>query len=522
MLAVDTVLSEAQARIASLEQTVAQLEQALAERDGLIAGQKEVIGNLRELLDQTRRLLYDKGNERYTDPDALPPALLESLFADLFPQGEEVVLEEEAETVEIPRHTRRKKRKKGKGIQCSEDVPVEVVILEPEGSLDGWKKIGEVRSEKFERVPGYWKKVVTIRPKYAKEGDEDAGIRIAPAPKSVVPGCSAGPELLAHIAGQKFLDHMPLYRQVQRFRREGVEIAVSTTADWMRILGEHLRPLFDLMVAEILDSGYIQADETRIPSQQGRNNGRNHQSYWWVYFAPILNLVAVTYSESRREETLHTFLKGYQGALQSDGYIAYENLEGHPDIELHGCWAHVRRKFRYLTKSDPDTAKPMLAAIKLLYAVERRLREAGSSPEERVRVRQAQSVPILNAILKVLDDAKALPRSALRRAGEYTTKRWEKLTRFTEDGRIEIDNNLVENAIRPLALGRKNYLFVGSHRAGRATAVLYTLFGTCKRHGVNPEKWLVDVLKRIGDQPQEQLSELLPHRWSPLEEEAPP
>ena len=533
MLSLITALNNAQAlnerqaqeaaayrlKLEEVRASKAQLEQALAARDSKIAELEARVFALDAQLNELNRMVYGSSSERF---EGLAPAgVIGNLFADPVSQAQETEAEEE-QTEEVPGYTRRKKRKKSKEVKYGPGVTVETALSEPDFDTTGLKLIGYTVTRVPEYHPGRIVVTETKRPKYADPKDADAGIKIAPRPKLVVPGVVAGPGLLAHLAVLKLVDHTPLYRIRQAFMRSGITLPRSTQSDWMLKLGEHLRPMSALLVEEILGSGYIQADETRLPVQDRSKKGKTHSGYWWVYNAPAPKLVAVTYSESRRGDAVFEFLKTYRGALQSDGYRVYDDFEKHPHIELHGCWAHVRRKFYNLTESDPKTAVPMMEAIQGLYAIEDRLRQAESSREERQRVRQAHSVPILNEILRLLDDAKALPRSALGRAVNYTTLRWEKLTRFTEDGRIELDNNLVENAIRPLALGRKNYLFAGSHRAARAMGVLYSLFGTCKLHMVNPEKWLTDVLKRMVDQPPEKLAELLPHRWSPLEEEVPP
>jgi len=207
------------------------------------------------------------------------------------------------------------------------------------------------------------------------------------------------------------------------------------------------------------------------------------------------------------------FLKNYRGALQSDGYAVYDAYDNHPGVTTYNCMAHARRHFFDAKESAPERADHALEEIRNLYAVERELRETSATAEERKRVRQEQSVPVLNRLKTWLEANDGLPQSPWGKAVKYSQSRWEKLSRYTDDGRIEIDSNMVENAIRPIAIGRKNYLFCGSHDAAQRAAVIYSLLATCKKQGVNPHEWLTDVLTRIPTHPAKRVKELLPHRW---------
>ena len=216
------------------------------------------------------------------------------------------------------------------------------------------------------------------------------------------------------------------------------------------------------------------------------------------------------------------FLADFRGALQTDGYVVYDIFDTHTQITTYGCWSHARRYFFKARATQKVWAAFVLKRIRQLYAVERTLK--GCTPSECYRVRQAKSVPILQELKRWLDThaGAGLPKSPWRKAVHYTLARWDKLTRFVHDGRMEIDNNRIENSIRPIALGRKNYLFAGSHDAAQRAAVIYSLSGTCKQHNINPEVWLSDVLRRIPTHPQEEIHELLPHRWQAPTDEVPP
>lgn len=219
------------------------------------------------------------------------------------------------------------------------------------------------------------------------------------------------------------------------------------------------------------------------------------------------------YQRSRSRDGPAAFLKGYAGALQSDGYVAYDAFDHLADIRAYGCWAHARRYFHEALESAPEQAGPVIEEIGKLYAIERVLREQGADADERHRMRQEQALPVLKDLKSYLEANPGLPKSPWGQAVGYALGRWQKLCRYVEDGRIELDNNLVENAIRAIALGRKNYLFAGSHAAARRAAVIYSLLATCKKHEVNPQKWLSDVLSRIPAHPMKAVHELLPHHW---------
>ena len=260
-------------------------------------------------------------------------------------------------------------------------------------------------------------------------------------------------------------------------------------------------------------SGYIQADETPIPVLDREKKQKTHRGYYWVYLAPTEGLVCVEYRSGRGRDGPTNWLDGFEGSLQSDGYAVYDAYDHAPRVTTYSCWAHARRNFFEAKDNAPTLAEEALERIKALYEIERELRETGSDAETRRRVRQEQALPQLEDLHAWLGAHPGLPQSPWGKAVAYAMKRWAKLVRYTEDGQVEIDNNLVENTIRPIALGRRNYLFAGSHEGARRGAVIYSLVGTCKLHDVNPQLWLADVLGRIPTHPAKRIDELLPHRW---------
>lgn len=392
-------------------------------------------------------------------------------------------------------------------------LPREVVVIEPAVDTTRLKKIGQEVTETLDYRPAKLVVIRRERPKYIDPQDEGRGVIVAPLPPRPIEKGMAEPGLLANILIEKYVDHLPLYRQVQRFTRQGITLAASTLGDWAAASAELLVPLYDALIAEAKNSGYIQADETPIPVQDPDVKGKTHSGYYWVYHAPLKGLVVVEYMRGRDRDGPVEWLKRYKGALQSDGYVVYEDFDSRPGITTYGCWAHARRYFFEALGSAPDLAPHALEEIQRLYDIERILRETDPSPENRQRVRREQALAVLERLKSWLEANPGLPKSPWGKAVHYSLARWEKLVRYTEDGRIEIDNNLVENAIRPVALGRKNYLFAGSHEAAQRAAVVYSLLATCKKNEVNPQAWLSDALSRIPSHSHKLVNELLPHHW---------
>ncbi len=455
-------------------------------------------------LAQLKRLVFGVKSERFEGaggPDQMP------LFGDAPPR------EEPATTATEPITYTRKKRKPVRQALPSH-LPREVIVIEPDVDTSSLKKIGEEITETLDYRAARLVVIRRERPKYVDPSDEARGVIIGELPARPVEKGIAEPSLLSHVVIEKYVDHMPLYRQVQRFTREGCQLATSTLGDWISASADLLEPLYWAMTDELLDSTYIQADETPIQVQDPNKKRKTHRGYYWVYHAPLQGLVVMDYQRGRSSrDGPTTFLSGYEGALQSDGYKVYDSYDKHPGVTTYNCMAHARRHFFDAQDNAPDLAAHALKEIGLLYDVERELRENGPSPENRHRMRLEKSVPILKRFKAWLEANRGLPKSPWGKAVFYSLVRWEKLCRYTEDGRIEIDTNLVENAIRPIALGRKNYLFAGSHNAAQRAAVIYSLLATCKKHDVNPQLWLTDVLSRIPTHPAKRVHELLPHRW---------
>jgi transposase len=336
-----------------------------------------------------------------------------------------------------------------------------------------------------------------------------------------------GPGLLAQVIVSKFSDHLPLYRQEQIFARLGVPLRRSTLCDWLARCGQLLLPVYELLKGRVLQSWVIQTDDTPVPVQDDTRDG-TRQGRVWVYRGDAHQPYLVyAYSPNREQEWPQQFLQGYQGFLQADGYTGYDGLYAQGKVVEVGCWAHARRKFFEAQGTDPERSVYVLGVIRRLYAVEKSAAQEAArqelSQEEswalRLRLRQEESVPLLTSLCQWLEEQReqVLPKSPVGEAITYALNQWQALQRYTTRGFLEIDNNAAERALRAIAVGRKNYLFFGSDVGGETAAVLYSLTQTCRALGVEPWRYMRDVLERLPNWPVERREELLPDRWAAAE-----
>lgn len=369
-------------------------------------------------------------------------------------------------------------------------------IIEPDEDISGCKYIGEEVTEILALSRGKYYVKRLIRRKYAKV--EDNGVIIGKLPMLPIYKGNADFTLLAAIIIARFVDHLPWYRQSQMMKRNGVIISESTMIGWFRAVCELLEILYELHKSRFLSSTYIQADETALRVLSRDKPGATHQGYLWVYNDPISGNVIFEYCNSRARKWPEDFLKNYQGALQTDGYTGYDTFVRNKAIRSLACWAHVRRKFVESLQNDKELAENMLCMIQGLYKIERDM-PLESDFDTIKKLRQEKSIPQLKKIEEWLQNnlTSNTPKSLIRQAIAYTMNLWPRLTAYVEDGRYQIDNNLIENKIRPVAIGRKNYLFAGSHEAAQRGAMIYSFMGTCKQLGINPQDWLENVLERI-------------------------
>jgi transposase len=480
---------------------------------------------LQHRIAQLEKMIFGSKHERFVPSSTTPGQLSLDLNADAIAEvnitaTQKVEYTRSKTTVE-PKTTAHPGRN-----ALPEHLRREEIILEPEGGVpEGSIRIGELITEQLEATPSELYVKRFIRPKYGLpvSNEEREGTRIITATLPVQPidKCMAGPSLLAQILIDKYMDHLPAHRQMQRFERSGVSLPYSTIISWIGSTCKLLQVFEEALKQEVLSTGYLHADETGIKVLDEQKSGKKvHHGFFWVYHTTVKKLVYFDYQKSRNRTAAQSILATYKGYLQTDGYEVYDDFDESEDIHHLLCMAHARRYFVDSLNTDKNRAEYALGQMQLLYAIERRSRDEGLSVEQRKEIRQKEAVPILDSLGKWMKQQllEVLPKSPIGKALAYSVKRWEKLCVYTQDGRLSIDNNAVENSIRPIALGRKNFLFCGSDDAARRAAMIYSLLGSCKLHGINPLVWLTDVLTRLPIHSINRIKELLPHNWKPLQD----
>ena len=373
--------------------------------------------------------------------------------------------------------------------------------------------IGKDETKILDYIPAKLEVHVHVRPKYACRCCKDGVVSPPPPERPIVRGI-AGPGLIAQIVVGKFGDHLPLYRQEDFFSRHGLHIARSTQCDWVKAAAELLRPFYERQKELVLQSPVIWTDDTPVTvlvgGQQGSRKGR-----FWTYIGEQQPYSVYDFTESRARDGPAKFLAGFKGYLQADAYAGYDHIflgSNNSIIEV-ACWAHARRKFLDAALSSPRESHQILEWIRQLSDIEDQAREL--SVEARLLLRQQQSVPVLDRIENYLAELapRALPKGTLAKAVAYAQNQWQALRRFTEDGRLAIDNNLAERTLRHQSIGRKNWMFLGSSEAGPRAAILYTVMAGAKRHRIEPWAYLRELLMRLHAN-ESQLDEMLPDRWA--------
>jgi len=486
----------------------------------LLKGQQKIISKVESLeqensylkfqIEQFKRAMYGSKKERFIaseNPEQLSIP---------FEVDEQKVIEAVEAVVEEITYERKKAGSKNHPgrLALPSHLLVNEIILEPTENVEGLKSIGQEITDELEYSPAKLHINRYIRNKYITPEDEQGNqeVKIASLDFRPIPKCIAGPDLLAKIVVDKFVDHLPLYRQIQRFSREGVDIPPSTVDSWIKLTSQVLRPLYECHYQHTILNGYLQVDESPIKVQDKDKKGATHTGFMWVYHAPILKSVYFDYRKGRTQEGPQEMLNGFKGYLQTDGYSAYLQFGQKQEITHVGCWAHARRYFEKALDYNEANASHVMILIQKLYDIERKATLLKLDPDERKNLRLEESHPILNEIgtYIAVQSRIELPKSPLGKAYDYCLNRWNTLLDYLKDGNLQIDNNLIENAIRPLALGRKNYLFAGSHDAANNIAMYYSFFATCKKNDVNPLKWLSYVLKNINNTKIPDLNKLLP------------
>lgn len=409
-------------------------------------------------------------------------------------------------------------------------LPTEVIDIYPDGTTDEngklkdeYVEIGTDESSRLEHIAAktYIKKTVIHKVMLKSDSNnktpEDRRIICARLPLAPVNRCMAGASVLTDIIIGKFMYHLPFYRQIQQYKESGITISDSTMGGWYEAAVEKLKLLYDILRQHILQSEYIQIDESVLPVIDSEKH-KARKGYEWCVRDAIRGAVMFYYdSGSRGGKVAREILGAYKGAVQCDGYDAYDQFEKNDNITVYGCWAHARRKFVDALNENNRLATEALCFIRKIYKVESDADKAGLNADELKEQRLKISYPTIRLFETWMKETylKVLPNSKMGDAIEYTYSLLPRLSRYVNDGRINIDNNLIENAIRPLALGRKNYLFCGNDASAYRAAIVYSLISTCKAVDVDPRTWMEDVLRKIPyyQRDQRDLAELLPFNW---------
>jgi len=406
---------------------------------------------------------------------------------------------------QLPRHLKRERI-----VHDLDDVEKHCAVCQQD-----LRPIGEESSERYEYVPAQVMVIENICKKYACA----CTVKTATKPPQPIEKSTAGASLLAQVIVAKTVDHLPLNRQEKIFERHGVDISRKTMCGWMAQCAELLKPLYETAKQVLFESKVIGTDDTSVKVLDGKLPFARTGRVWPYYGDRDHPLIVYDYTATRERAGPERFLEGYRGYLQADAYGGYDAFFKDPErglIEV-GCWAHARRYFHKAVDADRSRMGPALLLIAQLYRVETQARWL--TPKDRLNLRQRESRPILDKLHEYLleIEAEVLPKSPEARAVRYTLKNWTALTRFSEDGDLEIDNNATDRAIRGIAVGRNNWVFFGSDEGGKTAAVLRSLVASCQRAGIEPFLWLNDVLSRIATHPISRLTELLPHNWTPAQ-----
>lgn len=474
---------------------------------------RRIFGRSSEQLDEQQLMLLLQGGDDGTKKDPASSASHGALEAEIKQRG---------------RDDKAVKARKEREARVPEHLPAVDEVIEPKEVIaapEAWRHIGEEVTEQLDYQPARFLRRRIIRRKYVRRDEPHQPPVIAPL-NTLQERSIAAPGLLAQIIVAKYCDHLPLYRQEQiHATRHGIHIPRQSMARWLGLAADWLRPVYEHIHTGVMAGGYVQVDETPV-EYLSPGNGETKQGYLWACKRPGAD-VSFTWATSRAAQCLERIIPAdFTGTVQCDGYQAYPSFARRSGgrITLAACWAHARRKFHEALEGAPQHAGWLLLQIQHLYRIEQRLRETRAGPRQRQAQRAAESRMIIERIHRALTRLKRsrqhLPKSAMGRAIDYTLTQWPMLCVYLADGRIEIDNNPVERAIRPTAIGKKNWLFIGESDAGQRSAVLFTIIEACRSRGIDPQTYLRDVLTRLPTMTTRQVKDVVPAAWGKAQEPA--
>jgi len=477
---------------------------------------EELIDQVTHLQHQVallQKMVFGPRNERFKISDEVSSNQL-SLGV-----SSEAIAEVKIEKSVVKGHDRSKVKVESKKHPGRNPLPSslrrEEIIIEPTEDVSNCVRLEDEVTEVLEVKAAEFFVKRYVRRKYVRK--ESEGIAIGKLPNRAIEKGIPGASVLAMLIISKFIDHLPIYRQLAIFKRSGIILHYNTVLDWTNNGLDILQPLYDHLRRKILASPYLQADETGMKVLDSEKNGSTHQGYLWAYRDVNSNLVLFEYQRGRNKEGPAKMLKDFKGYLQTDGYAAYDQFYHRDGVVMLHCMAHARRYFKEAEDNDKERSGYALKIFQEVYHIERQAKNV--SNEERRIIRQESILPILNDFQSWMTEQyrQVTPKSPIGKALEYSLKRWKELSLFTSDGQLEIDNNKIENEIRPIALGRKNYLFAGSHESAQRIAMIYSLLASCKANGIEPMEWVTKVLEELPNKHVNDIEDLLPQRGKALD-----
>lgn len=512
---------------ADFERELLQLRDALSARDQQIAvlakttlDKDREIQRLEERIQLLLRRIYGRKSEKFHPGQGTLFSQDEAASSETPPPAVDPAPDDEEEVELVPKKKRKSRATKLRDLpreRIEYDVPPEQKIC---ACCGGEKhKFDESITEEIDYVPASVIVREHVRPKYVCKSCE-SGIVIADLPPRLIDGGMPGPGLIAQILTAKYADHLPLYRQEAIFRRHGLELSRKTMCDWVAVAAEMLSPILLAMRRDLMRRRVVLSDDTSVLMQTSAQSKGCHKSHLWIWLTPQGDLVIYEFELTRGQIVVEEFLREFEGEIVlADGYAGYNPCQRR-GVKRAGCWAHARRYVHDALSNAPREASELLVMIQRMYAIERRAKESNFDTTARTELRRTETRPVLDRIRSTVDRLKptALPTETLGQALEYLNGQWPHLSLFVDDGEIPIDNNPSERGMRPVALGRKNWLFAGSLQGGKRAALIYSLIETCKRIGIQPFEYLRDVLSRVSTHPHRLIEELTPAGWKAARE----